>query len=189
MPEYIRPEWINRAPERFRGVFDEHVKWRRGDGGAGAYLAGADLAGANLTRADLARANLAGAYLAGANLTGAYLTRANLAGANLAGANLGDIIVPVVPKIDAAILAAISTDDCRLNMNDWHTCATTHCRAGWAIHLAGRPGYELEKVIGSNAAGALIYAKSRPGKPVPNFYASHDDAMADIKACAANAQL
>ena len=41
--------------------------------------------------------------------------------------------------------------------------------------------------MGSAAAGALIYAVSRPGVPVPNFYASNDDALADMRACAATA--
>ena len=188
MPEYIRPEWINRVPERFRGVFDEHVKWRRGDGGARANLTRADLPGAYLANANLAYANLENSDLTDADLAYADLAYANLADANLAGADLGSIVVPIVPNIDAAILAAISADGCRLNMNEWHKCETTHCRAGWAVHLAGKPGYELEKSIGPNAAGALIYAKSRPNKPVPNFYASDTEAMADIKACAANTQ-
>ena len=144
--------------------------------------------GAAIKLAFKAHANLAGADLAGANLAGANLAGADLARADLADADLGSIVVPIVPNIDAAILAAIYADGCRLYMKEWHNCETTHCRAGWAVHLAGKPGYELEKSIGPNAAGALIYAKSRPNKPVPDFYASDTEAMADIQACAANTQ-
>ena len=89
-----------------------------------------------------------------------------------------------MPDIDATILDAVRRKDCALNMQAWHTCDTTHCRAGWAIHLAGDAGYALEKRYGPDAAGALIYAASRPGKPVPDFYCEDDAAMADIEACA-----
>jgi hypothetical protein len=61
---------------------------------------------------------------------------------------------------------------------------TAHCRAGWAIELAGKAGRDLEKEFGSNAAGALIYAASRPGQPIPNFFVNKKTLMNDIKACA-----
>lgn len=112
------------------------------------------------------------------------LRGANLRDADLSGASAMPPIRPIV-NIDAAILAACEADGCRLDMTTWHVCETTHCRAGWAIHLAGEAGRVLEHCVGSCAAGALIYAISRPGKPVPNFYATNDDAMADLRACAA----
>jgi hypothetical protein len=92
----------------------------------------------------------------------------------------------VVESIDAAILAAIERGG-TLKMNDWHTCKTTHCRAGWAVTLAGEPGKALEDRVGPAAAGALIYAASRPTMPIPDFYASDEDAMASIRADAAAA--
>lgn len=59
----------------------------------------------------------------------------------------------------------------------------------WGIvpALAGAAGAALEFGVGSAAAGALIYAASRPGKPIPNFYASNEEALADMKAAAAEA--
>jgi uncharacterized protein YjbI with pentapeptide repeats len=140
---------------------------------SGAYLRGADLRGADLRGEDLSDADLSGAYLRGADLSGAYLSGAYLSGAN----------IPTVENIDAKILAEIEAGG-KLDMRLWHTCETTHCRAGWAIALAGKPGKELEEKVGSNAAGALIYAASRPGLPVPNFFATDEEAMADIRKCA-----
>src|ERR1051326_8392559 len=159
-----------------------------------AVLAGADLTGADLTRAVLMRAIITGADLTGAVLMRAILTGADLTGAVLAGAVLTDAVltgavlagadIPVVPDIDATIYAAITDGKGELQMGAWHTCETTHCRAGWAITLAGEAGRKLEKRYGPAAAGALIYAKSRPGVPIPNFYAGDEAALADIKACA-----
>lgn len=34
--------------------------------------------------------------------------------------------------------AALASPDA-LYMRDWHKCPTTHCIAGWALHLTGRP--------------------------------------------------
>jgi hypothetical protein len=167
-----------------------------------AYMGGADLRDAYLRDADLNGVDLRGAYMRGAylrdaymggvdlrdaDLSGADLRDAYLGGADLRGAYLGGADIFKIKNIDAAILAAIEAPGNELRMSSWHTCGTTHCRAGWAIHLAGDAGYRLEKVVGSAAAGALIYAASRPDKPVPDFLASDADALADLRACAAEA--
>jgi hypothetical protein len=96
----------------------------------------------------------------------------------------GGLPIPVVNKIDSAILAAIEHGG-ELNMSNWHKYQTTHCRAGWAVHLSGKPGYALEEKLGTALAGALIYQASRPGQPFPDFYTDNDAALADIKAGAA----
>ena len=168
---------------------------------AGASLVRASLAHANLAYANLYHANLAHANLAHASLAHANLYHANLAHANLEGAILDGVIftgaslnratlpdgVPVIGDIDAAILAAIGEDASGLDMKDWH-CGTTHCRAGWPVKLAGEAGAKLERRFGTGAAGALIYAASRPGMPVPNFFASNADALADLRKCAEMAE-
>ena len=157
----------------------DHRKWLLGqEGGAGADLTGADLTGADLTGAVLTRADLTGA-----DLTGAVLTDADLTGAVLTDAK--GISAPTIPHIDAVILAAVERDGCELDMSDWHHCETSHCRAGWAVVLAGPAGRMLEDRIGSGPAGSLIYAASRPGKPIPDFYCGMDDALADLRKCAA----
>jgi hypothetical protein len=176
---------------------------------ADANLARAYLADANLADANLAGADLAGADLADANLADAYLARADLADAR----NLPDLSareepkapyvrkpnrtrqdyaadyrarhpeVPVVESLDARILDAISQPGAALDMSDWHTCETTHCRAGWAIHLAGKAGYELEAKLGDPAlAGRAIYRASTGRSP--HFYATTERALADIRRCA-----
>ena len=130
-----------------------------------------------------ARAYLADANLADANLARANLARANLAGANLAGAKWGDLSAfPLIENLDAKILAAIEAGG-ELNMRDWHTCDTTHCRAGWAIHLAGDAGRVMERLLGPSIAGAYLYQRST-GR-VPNFYATNDEALADMREQAA----
>ncbi len=158
----------------------------------GADLSGADLSGAVLRDADLRGADLRGAVLRDAVLRDAVLRDADLRGADLRGADLSGAVlrdavlrgagIPVVKNLDAEILKVVTEGSGKLEMGGWHTCETTHCRAGWAIHLAGKPGYDLEREIGSCAAGALIYHAST-GR-VPNFFAGNDEAMQDIKACA-----
>ena len=149
-----------------------------------AYKSGADLSGAVLRGAVLRDADLRGAVLRGAVLRDADLSDADLRDAVLRGNLKG---VPVVPNIDAAILAMVEGGEGTLDMGYWHKCETTHCRAGWAITLAGPGGAALEFAFGSAAAGALIYAASRPGKPIPNFYASNEAAMDDMRKAAAEA--
>ena len=160
----------------------------------GAAPCGADLRDADLRDADLRDADLRDAYLRDANLSGADLSGAGLSGAGLSGANLrvadlrGATLpdgVPVVPDIDAAILAAIGDDADGLDMVDWHSdCGTTHCRAGWAITLAGPEGAALEAALGPDAAGALIHAASG-SHPVPDWSAGNDEALDDMRARAA----
>jgi hypothetical protein len=104
----------------------------------------------------------------------------------------------VIPDIDAAILKSIEANKAAgtngLDMGSWHGqecdetnwCDTTHCRAGYAICLAGKAGFELERKVGAETAGKMIYAASRPDKPLPDFHASNMQAMEDIIASARN---
>lgn len=90
----------------------------------------------------------------------------------------------LIEAIDRELLAPLA----RANMRDWHLdgeCGTTHCRAGWAIHLAGKAGYELERELGSaERAGAQIYMASVGFTPW--FYdPSDENALNDIRRCAA----
>ncbi len=180
-----------------------------------ANLRGADLSGANLRHANLRHANLSGANLRHANLRDADLRDANLRGADLSGANLSDAdlsgayllgadlgkileTVPLIPNIDVAILTAIEANKEKgtngLDMGSWHGqpgidetnwCETTHCRAGYAICLAGKEGFDLEKRFGPANAGMFLYMKSTPNEPIPDWGATNTAAMDDMKARAA----
>ncbi len=79
----------------------------------------------------------------------------------------------------------VTRPDGALNMGQWH-CGSTHCRSGWAITLAGRPGASLERLLGPALAGALIYHRSTGH--IPNFYADNETARADIVARADEAR-
>jgi hypothetical protein len=119
------------------------------------------------------------------------LRGADLRGAVLRGAVLRDAVLPFIPKIDdldGKILAAIQAEGCSLDMKNWHSCETTHCRAGWAIHLSGAVGKTLESIYGPSTAGAFIYATCYPDMKVPDFYSPNEDALADIKVRADLAQ-
>jgi hypothetical protein len=66
----------------------------------------------------------------------------------------------------------------------WHSCSTTHCRAGWVVHLAGEAGYALERFHNTPLAAQLIYAASAPDLPKvtpPRFYETNFEALADMR--------
>jgi len=88
--------------------------------------------------------------------------------------------IPAIPDIHKAIYAAASQPG-SLEMGAFHTCEKTHCRAGWAITLAGQAGRELEAYFNSELAAMLIYRES--GYPInpARFYDDNDTALADMK--------
>ncbi len=144
---------------------------------------------ADLRRADLRDADLSGADLRGADLSGS-ISLENLT-TPLTPEEYRELArdyrernpnVPVVENLDAQILRAIDAG-ATLNMCDWHTCDTTHCRAGFAVVCAGAEGRALEKRFGPEVAGIKIY-KASTGR-VPDFFASDEDALADIREQAA----
>jgi hypothetical protein len=70
-------------------------------------------------------------------------------------------------------------------MEAWHTCDTTHCRAGWVVTLAGDEGLELERKTSTSFAALAIYNKSSVIKvSLDKFYQEHDEAMDDMRRCA-----
>jgi len=94
------------------------------------------------------------------------------------------ITIPIIDNIHQKILEAVQQPDA-LNMSEWHTCDTTHCRAGWVSFLAGPAGKELEKQTCTEFAAMQIYKASSPIMVSPvRFYESNEVAMADIIRCA-----
>ena len=136
---------------------------------SGANLSSATLSWANLSRANLSSATLSGAdlswaTLSGANLSSATLSWANLSSAtlswaNLSSANLSEVVGLAIasdaPKRLQAVATAALADN-GLNMSRWHTCETTHCISGWAIHQAGELGRLLEAAVGAEVAGLML---------------------------------
>jgi hypothetical protein len=86
--------------------------------------------------------------------------------------------VPIVPLLDSTICRIVNSGEGKLEMGDWHSCETTHCRAGWAVHLAGEAGYALEAKYDSERAGGMIYRAST-GR-WPDFFAGNETALKDI---------
>jgi hypothetical protein len=70
-------------------------------------------------------------------------------------------------------------------MSDWHTCDTTHCRAGWVVFLAGQEGRDLELKTTTQFAAMQIYKASSPIRVSPvRFFESNNEALQDMKQCA-----
>lgn len=87
-------------------------------------------------------------------LTGADLQGADLQGADLRGALGLPIAADAQERLRAVATAALQPN--ALEMETWHACETTHCMAGWAIHLAGEPGEIMEKMLGPEVTGLLL---------------------------------
>ena len=153
-----------------------------------ADLRGCDLRGCDLRGADLIGCNLRGCDLSGCDLRGCDLRDADLRGcdlrdADLRDADLGSDDVPIIKGIHQRVHAAACQPGA-LDMGTWH-CGTSHCRAGWVVTLAGDEGELLESRMGTAYAAMAIYLKSDPVRwareCLPNFYASNEDALADMK--------
>jgi len=94
------------------------------------------------------------------------------------------LTIPKIENIHQEILKAVSVPN-SLDMSDWHTCDTTHCRAGWVTFLAEKEGKELENKTSTAFAAFQIYKASSDIKVNHSqFYISNESAMKDIKRCA-----
>jgi hypothetical protein len=93
--------------------------------------------------------------------------------------------IPVIENIHQKLFDAVSKPNA-LAMDSWHTCDTTHCRAGWIVHLAGDKGYALEAHTTTLFAAMQIYHNSQPKIPVSpvRFFETNTVALADIERCA-----
>jgi hypothetical protein len=90
--------------------------------------------------------------------------------------------VPVVADLHAKVFTAASATEA-LNMDEWHTCANTHCRAGWVVTLAGQAGKDLEKFHDTALAAMLIYDASCPGYKInpARFFDDNEAALEDMR--------
>jgi hypothetical protein len=96
--------------------------------------------------------------------------------------NAGPPPVPVIPDIHVAIYAAVSRPGA-LDMGDWHKCANTHCRGGWAVTLAGEAGVALERFYNTPLAAMMIYDASDPNFKINpgRFFDANDVAIEDMR--------
>jgi hypothetical protein len=70
-------------------------------------------------------------------------------------------------------------------MGQWHTCDTTHCRAGWVVAIAGEKGKKLEGNSSTLFAAQQIYKASSPISVSPvRFFDDDNKAMTDMERCA-----
>jgi hypothetical protein len=88
--------------------------------------------------------------------------------------------VPKIERIHTKVYEAASAPNA-LNMQFWHSCETTHCRAGLVVHLAGEAGYKLEQATSVVFAAMQIHKAS--GSPISptKFHGYNDVALADMK--------
>jgi hypothetical protein len=101
-----------------------------------------------------------------------------------AARDAGTLSIPKIENIHSKVLAAASQKGA-LDMSDWHTCETTHCRAGWVTRLAGSEGRELEDRTSTLFAAMQIYKHSSTIRvPSARFFDSHAAAMKDMQRCA-----
>ena len=91
-----------------------------------------------------------------------------------------EVVVPKIENIHSKVYTAASAENA-LDMGMWHACETTHCRAGWVVHLAGDAGKALEARFNTELAAMLIYRES--GSPInpARFYDSGPAALEDMK--------
>lgn len=98
---------------------------------------------------------------------------------------LAPLKIPVVADLHSKIYEAASQPGA-LNMTNWHTCHATHCRAGWAVALAGKDGADLEDALGTVVAAMKIYDASCPDYEINpcRFFDDNQRALMDMKSLA-----
>lgn len=193
-------------------ILAEHKRWldTEGESGECADFSNMRLHGINFIARDLRQANFEGASLGwskfsdsdleGANFENANLNLTSFRFADLRGANFKNATInatvfetadlrqaknlpeaPVIPNIHQTVFETVSQPDA-LDMEEWHSCKNTHCRAGWVCTLAGKAGKDLEDRYGTGVAAALIYYASDPTlRRVPSWADSNEIALMDME--------
>jgi hypothetical protein len=104
-----------------------------------------------------------------------------------AGGHKSDLIDK---ELNTKILTDIEDQKWILDQSTWHgenACGTTHCMAGGTIIILGAPAYELESIVGTPTAAAII-SYINTGS-IPNYYEmDNEKALQDIRERAAKEQ-
>ena len=89
-----------------------------------------------------------------------------------------EIKIPLLKNLNSEVLASVLSNGNKLEMELVHVCKTTHCRAGWTIHVCGKQGYQLEKECENwEEAASLILKANYPDRDLPSFYSSNENGM------------
>ncbi len=90
--------------------------------------------------------------------------------------------VPIIENLHKKLYDAVTQPDA-LNMDGWHTCEKTHCRARWVVTLAGAEGKALERFFDPLLAAMKIYDASCPDYKInpARFFDSNEDALDDMR--------
>jgi hypothetical protein len=139
-----------------------------------AVLRGADLSDADLRDADLRGADLRGADLSDADLRDAVLRDAVLRDAVLRDADLDIPFTPDPGLINRVAAAALQPG--ALKMDNWHTCESTHCIAGWAVTLHPE-GKLLERFTTTYLAARLLLGD----EAAEHFFDGNEEAAAYLE--------
>lgn len=86
-----------------------------------------------------------------------------------------------IPDIHQTVYRAATQTKGALNMDAWHTCDTTHCRAGWVTTLAGTAGGWLERQLCYSAAANLIYLHNGYQINEERYYQGRRYALANMR--------
>ena len=70
----------------------------------------------------------------------------------------GEPLPDGTPNLLREVASAALANDSALRMGSWH-CGTSHSIAGWATHLAGDRGKELESRLGTATAGLILLGR------------------------------
>ncbi len=160
--------------EEADAIVDWHEEYLNGDTDCAlADFSDTDLSGIDLSNAFLNRADFSGADLRLANLENCSLGFAIMSGALLPDE------VPFVDDIDSRVLHLMLTGHRSPYKNK---PPSRSGYAEWVVYLGGvKKGYALAGKVGVFTAAQLIYAKSRPERPVPVFYSDFDDVISYLK--------
>jgi len=114
-------------------------------------MASVDFINCNLRDINFTGSRLMDANFTGSNLSGANFTDADLAGATLAGNKLDRVIGLASKEEEMAeaqrILNLLEDPRNQLMMDDWHTCETSHCLAGWSCPHLHDPSPEASRKL------------------------------------------
>jgi hypothetical protein len=95
-----------------------------------------DFSNTDLHGTDFTNSRLSSCDFTNADLTGANFTGADISGADLTGAKLTFVIGLATKAQEMAeaqrILQLLQQPENKLIMDEWHTCSTAHCLAGWS---------------------------------------------------------